>query len=463
MTGFNTLRDLREAWKDIGSITGDGRVKLVQEEALRASFIDDLAWTAALSEDAELRDAAQWLIRGCAQATGNVPSSIHDLYMACGRDDAGVFTVPAINIRGMTYDVARAVFRAARTLELGPVVLEIARSEIGYTEQRPAEYAASVLAAAVKEKWDAPVFLQGDHFQVNASKYGSDPDKELDAVKSLIREGIEAGFYQIDIDTSTLVDLGPDSLDEQQKLNYEICADFTELIRSLEPEGITVSVGGEIGEVGGKNSTVEELEAFMDGYNRRLGSGSVGISKISVQTGTSHGGVPLPDGSVAEVKVDFDTLGKLSRVSRRKYGIGGAVQHGASTLPDLLFNKFPETDTVEIHLATGFQNILFDHAKMPDDFRRKIYDHLRSAHAGEKKEGQTDEQFIYKTRKKGFGPFKKEWWNLSDEIKGPMMDDLQEKFAFLFDKLAVANTDELISEMIEVKEFWPPLPAGLAE
>ena len=42
------------------------------------------------------------------------------------------------------------------------------------------------------------------------------------------------------------------------------------MIRDLEPAGITISVGGEIGEVGGKNSTVEELRAFMDGYREVL-------------------------------------------------------------------------------------------------------------------------------------------------------------------------------------------------
>jgi len=42
------------------------------------------------------------------------------------------------------------------------------------------------------------------------------------------------------------------------------------MIRDLEPDGITISVGGEIGEVGGKNSTVEELQAFMEGYLEEL-------------------------------------------------------------------------------------------------------------------------------------------------------------------------------------------------
>jgi fructose/tagatose bisphosphate aldolase len=130
-------------------------------------------------------------------------------------------------------------------------------------------------------------------------------------------------------------------------------------VREIEPEGVTVSLGGEIGEVGGHNSTVEELRAFMDGYIREAGD-AAGISKISVQTGTSHGGVVLPDGTLADVKVDFDTLQELSRIAREEYGLGGAVQHGASTLPPTAFNKFPEIGTVEIHLATNFQNIIYD-------------------------------------------------------------------------------------------------------
>ena len=90
-----------------------------------------------------------------------------------------------------------------------------------------------------------------------------------------------------------------------------------------------------------------------------------GISKISVQTGTTHGGVPLADGSVAKVKLDFETLEKLSAAARADYGLAGAVQHGASTLPDEAFDRFPATGTAEIHLATGFQNIVYDSPNFP--------------------------------------------------------------------------------------------------
>ena len=120
--------------------------------------------------------------------------------------------------------------------------------------------------------------------------------------------------------------------------------------------------------MGKQNSTEEELRAYLDGYRAELdrlaGTHAAGLAKVSVQTGTSHGGVPLPDGGVAEVKLDFGTLERLGAVAR-SYGLAGAVQHGASTLPDELFHRFPQVETAEIHLATGFQNLLYEHPAFP--------------------------------------------------------------------------------------------------
>lgn len=225
-------------------------------------------------------------------------------------------------------------------------------------------------------------------------------------MKGLIKEAIEAEFYNIDIDTSTLVDLSKETIYEQQRPNFENTALLAEHVRNLEPEGVTISIGGEIGEIGGKNSTPEEARAYLDGF-RDVYKGDKGLSKLSVQTGTKHGGVVLPDGSIAQVKIDFETLRILSELVRKEYGLSGCVQHGASTLPEEAFDKFPETGTSEIHLATGFQNIIYDSKYLPDEFRKMIYEFLKKQFASEWKEGQTEEQFIYSTRKKGFGPFKK--------------------------------------------------------
>jgi fructose/tagatose bisphosphate aldolase len=424
-------------------------VRVLDEKRLSGNIIDDLVQAAVFSHDNPTRDMSRWIIRRTGAALGILPASIQSLYDAMGRGEAGGFTVPAINIRGLTYDSAQAVFRAALKGKVGPFIFEIARSEIGYTGQRPAEYTTVITAAAIKTGYRGPLFLQGDHFQISAGKFSKNPEGEVNAVKDLIREAIAAGFFNIDIDSSTIVDLSKPSIKEQQRNNYEVAAELTKFIRGLEPKGITVSVGGEIGEVGGKNSTVEDLRAFMDGYNEVKGVGLKGISKISIQTGTSHGGVPLPDGTIARVSIDFEALEKISAAARSEYGLAGAVQHGASTLPDEAFDRFPKTGTAEIHLATGFQNMIYDSPAFPEPLRKIIYDYVRTDLIEEKKAKDTDEQFIYKTRKKGFGPYKQQMWDLPDDVRRAIGRSLEEKFDFLFSKLEVCGTAGVVEKFVK--------------
>jgi fructose/tagatose bisphosphate aldolase len=434
------------------SISLNANTVVVEDEDALRQAMDSLVHDAVFG-DQESRRISASLIWETGLSLGIRSASIHELYMAAGRGEYRGITVPAINIRGLTYDVARSIFRSAIRNRVGAFIFEIARSEIGYTDQRPLEYATVVLGAAIKEGYRGPVFIQGDHFQLKAAKYEEDPKKEVAAIRNLIREAIEAGFYNIDIDASTLVDISKKSISEQQHLNYSLSAQLTSYIRQLEPKGITVSVGGEIGEVGGKNSTVEELEAYLDNYRTaldELGNDTVGLSKVSVQTGTSHGGVVLPDGNIAKVKIDFQTLAELSRLAREKYGLGGAVQHGASTLPDEAFHHFPDMGTCEVHLATGFQNMIYDHPRLPGDFRDRIYKYLFDNSIDERKEGQSDTQFLYKTRKKAFGPFKDAWWNLNEEIREQISKDLEDRFTFLFKQLNVINTNELVEEKISM-------------
>jgi len=440
--------------------SGPGGLSIRDPAALRSEAMDRLASRAALGQEGEREDAHR-LLWALGQASGVRPASIHELYLAIGRGECGGFTVPAINVRMLSYDTARAVFRAALARDAGALILEIARSEIAYTEQRPAEYVAVLLAAALREGYRLPLFIQGDHCQVNAKKYAADPEGEVGEVKKLIAEELGAGFFNIDVDTSTLVDLSQPTLARQQRDNFERAAEITAFIRGIEPAGVTVSVGGEIGEVGMKNSTVEELHAFMDGYNASLAArpgGMAGLSKISVQTGTSHGGVVLPDGSIAEVKLDLAALEALSREARQRYGLGGAVQHGASTLPADAFGNFPRVGAVEIHLATNFQNIVFDHARLPGELRERMRGWLAQHAAGERKPNDTEEQFYYRARKRAIGPFKRECWELAAEVRAAIAADLERTFGFLFDQLKVGGTAPLITRYIRAPELsWEQL------
>jgi fructose/tagatose bisphosphate aldolase len=410
----------------------------VEKTVMELILSDDMVKKKQLAKD----------IFNAAYRQGAYPASIHEFHMARGRGEFEGFTVPAINLRSMAYDLACKIFKVGKKNNSGAFIFEIARSEIGYTGQSPIEYSSMVMAAAIKESYSGPVFIQGDHFQVNAAKFKENPDKETEALQALIADAISSGFYNIDIDSSTVVDLSKPNLKEQQLLNYEVCAKLTQFIRRIQPKGIVVSVGGEIGEIGHQNSTPEDLRAFMAGLKGKLPEGLTGISKISVQTGTTHGGVVLPDGSVAQIKLDFDTLKTLSVVARKEYGLAGAVQHGASTLPPEAFNKFPQCETAEVHLATEFQNMIYESKHFPADLRKKIYEWLKVNAANETKQGETEEQFLYKTRKKALGPFKKEIMSLPRETREAIAAEVEAKFDFLFKQLNVVNKRDLVNKYV---------------
>jgi fructose-bisphosphate aldolase class II len=456
---YSTSAELEQALaSSFGPMRAGGALSASEGRRFRAEMIDDLASTAVFGS-AESREAARRTIRVAAESLGILPASILPLYEARGRGEVSGFTVPAINVRMMSYDTARAACRAARQLDAGAVIFEIARSEMGYTDQRPAEYAAVMLAAAIREEWEGPFFLQGDHFQTNPKKMRESSATEIAAIEALVEEAIAAGFFQIDIDTSTLVDLSQPTLPEQQRVNAELCAHFTKFIREREPAGLPISIGGEIGEVGKENSTPEEFRAYMDVYRRALGD-SRGIAKVSVQTGSSHGGMVAADGSVERVAIDFTVLQKISKVAREEYGLAGAVQHGASTLPPEYFGHFPDHDCAEIHLATDFMNTVYEHPAFPYPLKREIERWLNVHAADERRKSETEPQFLYKTRKKAIGPYKEQVWNLPEGARAAIRETLEEKFRFLFDKLRVVGTRDLVSRHVRPVSVHAATQAG---
>jgi fructose/tagatose bisphosphate aldolase len=413
--------------------------------------IDEKIFQYVFSEDKEIKKSIYSGIRTLAKNNGAFLSSIDGLYRAFGQEKIKGFSVPAINIRTLTYDTAQIIFQVAKKNRIGPFIFEIARSEMKYTFQDPEEYAVSILAAAIKTDYHGPIFIQGDHYQFKRSVFLETPQAEIDNLKRLISQSVAAGFYNIDIDASTLVDLDQKKEIDQQKNNYQMTALLTEYIRKIQPTGVNISVGGEIGHIGGKNSTIQEFEAFMTGYlgkikDQKSKIKNYGISKVSVQTGTSHGGTPLADGTIAKVDLDFSVLKEIGKIAQEKYHLGGTVQHGASTLSENLFDEFPKNNAVEVHLATGFQNTIFDN--LPQDLKQKIYDWVKINCSEEKKPDQTEEQFIYKTRKKAFGVFKKELWQMSKEQKKPIIIALENQIILLFKKLNIFNTQEIISSYL---------------
>jgi fructose/tagatose bisphosphate aldolase len=443
---FQSVSELDDNLREVFSFD-DENITVRDEEKLHEFGIDYLIYSAVLSDDAQTRHLCRVYIRKLAKSLGIFPASIYPLYRAFGEGEVKGFTVPAMNMRAITYDVAREVFKKATEHAAGAFIFELSRSEAIYTNQNQDEVAVCVLAAAIKEGYVGPVFLQGDHYQFDTKKFKEYPQGQIDEIELAVKDALAAGFYNIDIDASTLVDLSLPEKADQQKNNFEMTSVVTKFIRSMQPAGVTVTIGGEIGHIGDVNSDVEDFDAFMTGYIDELGSNDIQIiSKVSVQTGTSHGGTPNPDGTLKEVNVDFGVLESIGKVAREKYGMAGPVQHGASTLPHDMFGKFPEVGTVEIHLATGFLTIVYEN--MSEATRNKLYEYVRSNFSDEKEEGWTDEQFIYKLRKKAIGPNKKDLWLMDESEKENIRAKLAEELEILFQKLNIVGSLHTVNKYV---------------
>ncbi|WP_332689080.1 class II fructose-bisphosphate aldolase [Bosea sp. (in: a-proteobacteria)] len=426
-------------------------------------MIDRWAETAAIAEP-ETRAVAIWAIREAALAAGIVPSSVQELYLACAAGKWSGKTVPAMNLRGWTYHTCRAVFRAAKELDSKLFIFEQAVGEALYAQQPPLEYTAGVLAAALREGHTGPVFLQADHDQINAKAYLADPKAEVRKLENIMREQVAAGLYSIDIDASTVVDLSLPTVEDQQRVNAELTAHFTEFVRGIEPEGITISLGAEIGEVGHENTTPEELRCFMKVYLDEMAKRAADlpiVSKISINSGTYHGGKVLPDGTLAAVNVDYELLKTISTICRSEFNMAGAVQHGASTLPGEQLAKFPAAEAVEIHLALGFNNLIFDHPSLPQAMRDQIREYTFANHASERAPGETDAQFFYNTRKKSWKVMKKPFWEMPAQAQAEIMQSLQDMFRNMFTWMNVGNTSKLVLDNTTVVKVTPPVPEAL--
>lgn len=378
-------------------------------------------------------------------------SSIHNLYIAMANGLVSGFTVPAFNLRGMTEELSQGIFEAAKETKTGALILEIARSEMLYTAQPPNEFVRRVLIGADKAGWSGPIFIQGDHSQLKAVAPGKMAEGDILRIKKLIDVEIEAGFFNIDIDASTLVDNSLASVQDQQKINAEVTAELAKYIRSRQPKDIQISIGGEIGHIGDKNSTQEDLEWFNKLFKEKFDQKLEGLSKVSVQTGTSHGGKMNSNGKMEEMKVDFEVIRTLS-LRAKELGMGGVVQHGASTLDPSMFGSFPENGAIEIHLSTGWQNMIMDHVDFPLDLKNRMYGWLDQTRAGERVEGETDQQFYYRTRKYAWGEFKNELDATNEVFKQTIKNEMKKRCILLFQTLKVAGTNGVVEKFIRQPE-----------
>ena len=410
-------------------------------------------------------EAARWLIHEAARELGAHSASIHDLYMARARGEVSGFTVPAINIRAQTFDMARTVYETAAAADVGAIILELARSEQTYTFQRPADYAAAVLAGAIAADWHGPVFIQGDHYQFNAKKYADDPEAVTEEIRRACRLAIDAGYRNIDIDSSTLVDLskadarraaarelrprrrddGADPLArdrrrDHQRRRRDRRGRQEELDRGRAarlPRRLRARAGASGRPVRARHLQGQRPDRHLarrrpaPGRHRRRGQARLRRAR--------HGSARSPASTAWPAR---------SSTARRRCRTSCSTASRPSRPPRSTSRPASRTRSTSTRRSRR---------SSIGRSRRWCFENATD----ERKPDQTDQQFVYTTRKKAIGPFKRELWDL--ETKDEILAAQRRKIAFLFTELGVNGSREMVDRYVRPVPLHLPLPDALRE
>lgn len=394
------------------------------------------------------------LLSECTKA-GVHPAPVGPIYRALAQQSIAPLTVPAFNVRGLTFDIVGAIFGRANELDAAGVMFELAPSEAGRGHQSHAQYAAQVCAAAVHVGYAGPVLLQGDHFSL-----ASTDAAEERAIKELALAALTSGYRQIDLDTAALATEGPNASARQQAN----AAATSRLITALAPYSPAGTIfGGEVGEIGGANTTPEELATFIELVRDRAGEHADMFGKVSVQTGTQHGGIADAAGKNLRMPLDLTLARQLAEVAR-SYGFGGIVQHGASTLQLDQFAALSDCGVVEVHLATNLQDLVFDSPHFPSLLREELMTAalefarggVSAAERGADTSGETAAQIYRQQRWSMWGPFKAKLLALEPDVRDALAGGVADWADDLIHAFQLAGRASELRALYATPSAWEP-------
>jgi hypothetical protein len=82
-----------------------------------------------------------------------------------------------------------------------------------------------------------------------------------------------------------------------------------------------------------------------------------------------------------------------------------------------------------------------------------MYACLRENATEERKPKDTEEQFIYKARKKAIGPFKRRMWGLGEAQRRAIGQSLEERFSFLMRQLKINDTAAIVAKFVKAPQL----------
>ena len=93
--------------------------------------------------------------------------------------------------------------------------------------------------------------------------------------------------------------------------------------------------------------------------------------------------------------------------------------------------------------------MVYEHPKFPAELKQEMYAWLAVNASEERKPKDTEEQFIYKARKKALGPFKQRMWSIPEEWRRAIGQSLEERFAFLMRQLKINGTSASVARFVK--------------
>src|SRR5262245_10763188 len=94
--------------------------------------------------------------------------------------------------------------------------------------------------------------------------------------------------------------------------------------------------------------------------------------------------------------------------------------------------------------------MVYEHPQLPPDLKAEMYAWIRQNATEERKPTDTEEQFIYKARKKAIGPFKRRMWSIEGGNRQAIGQALQDRFTFLMRQLKIDGTAKAVAKFVRV-------------
>lgn len=151
-----------------------------------------------------------------------------------------------------------------------PIMYEIAKSELTYTEFTPASFVEFIVRENERlGNTEVPFAIHGDHITVK-----NPGEKEV--VRSLIEEEMDAGFTSFAIDASHM----------ENELNLEVTS---ELARPIVEHGFCLEV--ELGEIGAKSGSAEGFTQPEEAkwFIKELVARGIHPNLLAINNGSIHG------------------------------------------------------------------------------------------------------------------------------------------------------------------------------